>query len=270
MRRRHLVASLSVAVALVACAAPSIRPTASPSAQPTSTSTVPARVALASVLDCDTDPKAIEGIPYAFDTATGGSTLEGAAAAWVANNRFGLPHAGYERLAQAEGTYAYRVDGRVKVAVTFSTRNADLLGASVEIVRPYTMDALAFCDRSEVWDVGPAHRVWTNRNGETLNDDVGPDHCHLELARGFVIPIADARRFYARDPLGILGPSLGSFAVLSQVPQDAVDSGYRSGELALWLSPAGDAAYIAGPDDVERWPNFGPHWAFGWLSAGCM
>jgi hypothetical protein len=270
MRRRHLVASLSVAVALIACAAPSIRPTTSPSAPPTPTSTISASAVLASVLDCETDPKAITGINYAFDTAIGGSTLEGAAAAWVANNRFGLPHARYERLALAEGTYVYRVDGRVKVAVTFSTRNANLLGAPEKIVPRYTMDALAFCDRTEVWAVGPPHRVWTDPNGATLNDDVGPDHCHLELARGLAIPNAAAHPFYVRDPLELLGPSHGSFAWLSQVPQDAVDSGYRSGELALWLSPAGDAAYVAGPDDVERWPSFGPQWAHGWLSAGCM
>src|SRR6266508_3613133 len=98
MRRRHLVASWSVALAVVACAAPSISPTASPSAPPTFSPPSERVTVLASVLDCETDPKAITGINYAFDPAIGGSTLEGAAAAWVANNRFGLPHARYERL----------------------------------------------------------------------------------------------------------------------------------------------------------------------------
>lgn len=263
MRIRHLIASLSVAVALVACATPSVRPTPSQSARPSPAPTAAADAGLVSLLDCDTDPQVTAGILYAFDTEMGGSTLEGAAAGWAANNRFGLPHSGYRPIDAADAIYAYLAGGHVKVAVAFSTRNAALLDAPEGIVPRYTMDALAFCDRSEVWAVGPAHRVWTNPAGDTLNDYVGPEHCQLQLVRMLDTPQADGFRFYVRDPVGVLiidSPS-GKFASLPSLPRDAMDSGYRSGELALWFSPTGDAAYVVGPDGMERWPRFEPQLA---------
>jgi len=256
MRGRHLVASVSVAVALVACAAPSVTPSATVVPSPSPAPSLPATADLVSLLDCDTEPIARSDIRYAFDTEIGGATLQGAVAAWVANNPFGLPHAGYELVDAAEAIYAYRLDGRAKVVVAFSTRNAALLDAPERIVPRYTMDALAFCDRSEVWAVGPAHRVWTNAAGDILNDYVGPEHCQLQLIRMLETPEADGSRFYIRDPVGSLtadSPS-GTFASLVSLPRDAVDSGYRSGELALWFSELGDAAYVVGPEGVERWP----------------
>jgi hypothetical protein len=47
-----------------------------------------------------------------------------------------------------------------------------------------------------------------------------------------------------------------TYAAGIALPADANDSGYRSGELQLWFTPADTAAYVVSPDGVERWPRF--------------
>jgi len=47
-----------------------------------------------------------------------------------------------------------------------------------------------------------------------------------------------------------------TFATGMPLPSDAVDSGYRSGDLELWFIPSDTAALVVSPDMVERWPRF--------------
>jgi hypothetical protein len=48
-------------------------------------------------------------------------------------------------------------------------------------------------------------------------------------------------------------------AIHIALPPDARATGYRNGELELWLSPsARDSAYLRVGDDVERWPRADP------------
>jgi hypothetical protein len=119
------------------------------------------------------------------------------------------------------------------------------------------MEELGLCDPTEVFAVGPAHRVWVNRDGQTLHDNVGPDHCMLEDARILTVPNGSSYRQYLRDPIGVMwayATTSDTYATLTSLPADAIDSGYRSGALELWFAPTGSAAYVVTPTGVERWP----------------
>jgi hypothetical protein len=179
----------------------------------------------------------------------------------MTSHRFRVPHSGYERIqALPDGAlYGYRVEGRLKVVVIFSSRSAELTDAPPDVVPPYTMERLWTCDPAEVFAVGPAHRVWVNVEGQTLDDSVGPEHCMWQHARVLSVPDGNGFRYYLRDPLGVMRQEqtlFDTYAAGIALPADANDSGYRSGELQLWFTPADTAAYVVSPDGVERWPRF--------------
>jgi hypothetical protein len=262
MDQRRAAILVGAALLLTACAAPfpSPSPTASPNPKPTATPAMSS-----DLLDCDEEGLEVSGLRYAFDLELGGATPDAALAAWMTSHHFRVPHAGYERVETRTGgaVYGYRVDGRIKVVVTFSSYNADLFDAPSTIVAPYTMQELALCDPSEVFEVGPAQRLWVNDQGMTLDDSVGPEHCMLQWAR--ILSIADSSagqfgfRHYVRDPVGVMqgwGTAFDTFAADTVLPKDAIDSGFRSGALELWWTQADTAAYIVGPTTIERWPRF--------------
>jgi hypothetical protein len=258
MDQRRAAILVTAAVLLAACAAPVPSPpaTASPKPMPTATPAMSSNL-----LDCDEEGLEVSGLRYAFDLELGGATPDAALAAWMTSHHFRVPHAGYERVETRTGgaVYGYRVDGRIKVVVTFSSYNADVLDAPSTIVAPYTMQEVALCDPSEVFEVGPARRLWVNRQGLTLDDSVGPEHCMQEDARILSIPEGEGYRYYLRDPIGVMLHSvalLDTYATGIVLPPDAFDSGFRSGDLELWLTPHDTAAYIVAPSNVERWPRF--------------
>jgi hypothetical protein len=114
------------------------------------------------------------------------------------------------------------------------------------------------------------HLPWTDRDGCLLRIDVlaerpGPDHCGWGHARVVITgqPLgapyttpADTTEF-VRDPEGVFGrPDIAAgFDPDAVLPDDAVDSGYRRDDLALWHVP-GDASavWLVSRDGVERWP----------------
>jgi hypothetical protein len=69
-------------------------------------------------------------------------------------------------------------------------------------------------------------------------------------------------RQYIRDPDRVLGrPDLAEHLDLHAVlPADAIDSGYRYGRVALYLSrkDQDEAAYLVAGGDIERWPRSDP------------
>jgi hypothetical protein len=105
-------------------------------------------------------------------------------------------------------------------------------------------------------------------DGRELNSIAGPDHCswqsvvimHLGWPLGTVSRTSAEVRQFIRDPDGVIDPSLSNrLAIAIDLPADATDTGYRNGDLELWLSPSTpDAAYLRVGDDVERWPRADP------------
>jgi hypothetical protein len=114
--------------------------------------------------------------------------------------------------------------------------------------------------------------TWTRNgrrvDGRELNSIAGPDHCgweravmmHLGWPLGTVSRTAGEIRQFIRDPGGVIDARLrDEFATGIDLPADARDTGYRNGELQLWLSPSHpDTAYLRVGDDVEGWPRADP------------
>jgi hypothetical protein len=72
---------------------------------------------------------------------------------------------------------------------------------------------------------------------------------------------ASARQF-VRDPHGIVPTTdlARRLDLNAALPDDAIDTGYRYGRIALYLSPQDQdmVAYLVAGDDVERWPRSDP------------
>lgn len=105
-------------------------------------------------------------------------------------------------------------------------------------------------------------------DGLELNSIAGPDHCgwqsavlmHLGWPLGTVSRTSAEIRQFIRDPDGVIDAGLrDKLAIAIDLPSDAEDTGYRFGELELWLRPSEpDAAYLRVGDDIERWPRADP------------
>ncbi|HZM83162.1 MAG TPA: hypothetical protein VFC19_46210 [Candidatus Limnocylindrales bacterium] len=105
-------------------------------------------------------------------------------------------------------------------------------------------------------------------DGQELNSIAGPEHCdwqsavimHLGWPLGTVSRTSAEIHQFIRDPDGVVGKSLrDKLAIAIDLPHDARDTGYRNGDLELWLSPSDpDAAYLRVRGDVERWPRADP------------
>jgi hypothetical protein len=251
MDQRRAAILVSAALLLTACATPSPSPSPPPIASAASSP-----VGAVEFLECD-DRSKIDGVADGVSPDdAGGSTPDEALFAWMASRPSSwVPNSGYERVATLSdgAVYGYHVDGEVKVAVLITSRLAGMVGAA------YAFDEMQYCDLSEVFSVGPAHRVWINSQGQTLDDDIGPEHCQWQLARILNVPDGNGFRRYLRDPLGVMSRDqtlFDTYAAGISLPADAIDSGYRSGELELWFTPGDTAAYVVSPDGVERWPRY--------------
>ena len=111
------------------------------------------------------------------------------------------------------------------------------------------------------------YREWT-RDGclvriDVLADRPGPEHCGWESARVIITGAPLGSRYtsgsddveYIRDPDNVLGFAAG-FEPDATLPTNSVDSGYRSGDLALWIVPGDDSAiYVVDAAGAERWPS---------------
>ncbi len=100
-----------------------------------------------------------------------------------------------------------------------------------------------------------------------VNSIAGPEHCQWQQAVMMNLqwpPGSDARtstlREYIRDPQGVIDSKFrAALQRPRSLPADAQDTGYRLGDLQLWLSPSHpDGAYLSVGKDIERWPRSDP------------
>jgi hypothetical protein len=99
-------------------------------------------------------------------------------------------------------------------------------------------------------------------DGSILNSFAGPEHCGWQSATMMHLgrPIDTLSRNvhqFIRDPDGVVDRGLRErLAPHATLPADARGTGYRDGELELWLAPSDpDSVYLRAGDDVERWPR---------------
>lgn len=120
------------------------------------------------------------------------------------------------------------------------------------------------------WRAYAGYLPWTDADGCLLRIDAlaerpGPEHCGWEGARVLIVgqPLgtlyttpADTTEF-VRDPDGVFDrPDLtAGFEPNATLPDDAVDSGFRRDDLAVFHTPGDQSAiWLVSPGGVERWP----------------
>jgi hypothetical protein len=102
-------------------------------------------------------------------------------------------------------------------------------------------------------------------DSRVLNSVAGPSHCnwqnlvflHLGWPLGSRATSWRTAHRFLRDPEGTFDWGVhGRFQEHAALPPDARDTGYRTGDVELWLSPSDpDSAFLRVGDDVERWPR---------------
>lgn len=115
--------------------------------------------------------------------------------------------------------------------------------------------------------------VWTLHDKPASRDQIesnaGPEHCAWQAAHflglswppGRTYDDPRRKRTYVKDPDGVLdfAPELREgYKATTALPGDALDTGYRNDDYALWYSPsAGDSRVYLVRDDgrVELWPK---------------
>jgi len=124
------------------------------------------------------------------------------------------------------------------------------------------------------WRPYAAYLPWTDRDGCLLRIDVlaerpGPEHCEWQDARSLIVGQPLGARYTTsaddvesvRDPTGVYErPEItAGFDPDATLPADAVDTGYRRADLALWHIPGNQSAiWLVSPAGVERWPAAEP------------
>ncbi len=270
MHRAYLVALVGCLVTACVAGAPPSAPVASPSAPPASSpSPTPfieprsapptnpghAGSAIISLLECDGAPSSVGGLAEDFGPTGGAETADAAFGQWLDRHPFALPRKGYVLgwADEARALYVFPVWGKVKVAVLVSTR----LGAVVG--RRFTVDEVRACEPGELGlGVVDGQREWRQASsGAVLLEIPGNAHCAWQSIR-FLDLVRDGEpRQYVRDPLSLLpaGSLVTTLGRAVSLPREATFTGYRSGELELWLTPDDAAAYVVSPTGVERWPR---------------
>ena len=81
----------------------------------------------------------------------------------------------------------------------------------------------------------------------------GSDHCGWESVTFLSVDGSS----YVADPNGVLGDV--DFAVPfdgdTELPADAIDTGYHRGSRQLWLSSDRAVAFVVDGDRVQAWPS---------------
>lgn len=201
----------------------------------------------------------VQGIAAAdFGIPPGASDPDVSVERFVLEELFVLPGSGYTAAGEDEGRrlYTHSVDGEAKVAIVVADRSIIPIDADGE----WGVEALASCDPSEFdssFDELLAFEVWLDADGERMPSAViktyqGDDHCDQESAT--LLSLEGA--LFVADPRGVLGDvsAATDFDDDTELPADAVDSGYRHESRKLWLSADGSIAYMVTDDKVEAWP----------------
>jgi hypothetical protein len=174
-----------------------------------------------------------------------------ALALFVDSGLFGLPPKGYSLTGRDGGRllYTYAVDGTQKVAVILSNSPSG-----------WGFETFASCDPAEY---DPADDellrmgIWTASDGRRTPTSIitsmpGAEHCGWES----VTYLLYQDRQYISDPNGVMGVRfVEPFASDTNLPADAVDTGFRRKGQSLWLSADNSVAYLVSDDRVEAWPT---------------
>ena len=193
-----------------------------------------------------------------FGPAGSASDPEGALQGFVDDGLFGLPPDGYVASGRDEGRtlFTYSVEGMSKVAVIVADSNTIDLDAS----DLWTVETFATCDPAEydptVDDRLPMD-VWLDADGNRVPTSIitsfpGAEHCEWESVTYLIY---EDQQFIS-DPRGVMDvPYVVPYDADTELPADAVETGYRHDDRDLWVSADGQVAYLAGSDRVEAWPK---------------
>jgi hypothetical protein len=174
-----------------------------------------------------------------------------ALALFVDEDLFGLPPDGYAATGRDEDRvlYTYTVDDAPKVAVIL---HDSLMGWEVE--------TFASCDPAE-YDPSDDDQiplgVWTDVDGNRTPTSVitslrGAEHCGWES----VTYLLYEDRQYISDPNGVIDVEfVEPFDADTELPTDAIDTGYSREGRSFWISADGSVAYLVSEDRVEAWPT---------------
>jgi hypothetical protein len=171
-------------------------------------------------------------------------------------NSYGVPftNEGFREIGRANGSiaYGYVSRGGYRAIVIVGRDGTD---ASAR----WWVDDVAVCHAAEVEPyakTGVRTRRWTDAAGSPADFSVveKPD-CYFGTkliveGRLFVwSPAENAEDSYGTAQLE------SAIGVVEGVPDDALDTGYRSSGASLFLAPDGTAAYVTLPDGVQQWAH---------------
>jgi hypothetical protein len=206
-------------------------------------------------LECVGPPASLGGeVPDSGAFSLGETPTEALASFLGPGNPYAsLPTEGYSQIHEDVhwASFAHLVNGHPKVII--------VLGDESELGSGWAILGLRACDASEFDPSVPLTfgvTIWTDAAGNRVPTTAiqsfnGPGHCGWDAALWLILPDA----MYFRDPEGVMSQwTTTTFAIVESLPSAAVDSGYRSGESALWLDPGADA-YLVLTDRIERWPR---------------
>lgn len=129
--------------------------------------------------------------------------------------------------------------------------------------------AIDVCSEPD-WRQYGTHESWTDAEGclvriDVLDERPGPEHCDWQDTRvlttgerlGERYTERENSREYVRDPTGIYRDQalVDGFDSDAPLPDTAQDTGFRRGEIELWIDPADDTAiFLKEGEKIERWP----------------
>lgn len=159
-----------------------------------------------------------------------------------------LPLANYELVEQSPSwaLYAHLFEGRNRAVALFHDDG-----------QSWSLWQVAACDPVEFDPAAPLSfelEFWTDVAGNRLPTTSVSDRA--DCYGGTRLRVAG--RLFVADPRGsAYDPTRlhGTYGRLDDLPPDAVDTGYRSGDRRLFLAADELAAFVVTPTGVERWPR---------------
>ena len=127
-------------------------------------------------------------------------------------------------------------------------------------------------DAEPPWRQFADYRLWSTAGSgcllriDVIGDRPGPEHCGFQDARVIITGIPVGARYsdptdaaeYVRDPGNVLGDAAtaSAFDPVAELPEGAVDSGFRHEATDFWVNPMDPSAiFLVTGEVVERWPR---------------
>jgi hypothetical protein len=197
---------------------------------------------------------------WSVDFGPGGSASnpEEALDRFLDGGLFGLPFYGYVASGRDTGRmlYTHSVKDVPKVAVVV----ADSSEVEIDASDRWSVETFATCDPAEydpATDDELPMEVWLDAGADRVPTSIitsfrGAEHCGWESVTYLIY---EDQQFIS-DPRGVMGVTyMVPYDHDTELPADAIDTGYRLEDIELWMSADGQVAYLAGSDRVEAWPK---------------